>query len=54
MNYLLSENGLTDGDVTLEFKSEATEVASVLKEDSSAVGVLPQPLQLLPASRTKL
>ena len=43
MNYLLSENGLTDGDVTLEFKSEATEVASVLKEDSSAVGVLPQP-----------
>ena len=40
MNYLLSENGLTDGDVTLEFKSEATEVASVLKEDSSAVGVL--------------
>lgn len=43
MNYLLSENGLNDGDVTLEFKSEATEVASVLKEDSSAVGVLPQP-----------
>ena len=43
MNYLLSENGLTNGDVTLEFKSEATEVASVLKEDSSAVGVLPQP-----------
>lgn len=43
MNYLLSENGLTDGDVTLEFKSEAAEVASVLKEDSSAVGVLPQP-----------
>ena len=37
------EYGLTDGDVTLEFKSEATEVASVLKEDSSAVGVLPQP-----------
>ena len=43
MNYLLSENGLNDGDVTLEFKSEAAEVASVLKKDSSAVGVLPQP-----------
>lgn len=43
MNYLLSENGLTDGDVALEFKSEAAEVASVLKEDPSAVGVLPQP-----------
>ena len=40
MNYLLSENGLTDEDVTLEFKSEAAEVASVLKEDPSAVGVL--------------
>lgn len=43
MNYLLSENGLTDGDVTMEFKSEAAEVASALKEDPSAVGVLPQP-----------
>ncbi len=43
MNYLLAENGLTDSDVTMEFKSEATEVASVLKEDPTAIGVLPQP-----------
>lgn len=43
MNYLMEENGLAAGDVTLDFKSEATEVASILKEDPSAVGVLPQP-----------
>ena len=43
MNYLLKENGLGSGDVDLQFKSEATEVASILKQDSSAIGVLPQP-----------
>ena len=30
-------------DVTLEYKSEATEVASVLAEDPIAIGLLPQP-----------
>ncbi len=54
MNYLLSENGLTASDVDLQFKSEATEVASILKEDSAAIGVLPQPLQLPPAFRTRI
>ena len=43
MNYLLAGNGLGSGDVTMEFKSEAAEVASILKEDTSAIGVLPQP-----------
>ena len=43
MNYLLAENGLGSGEVTMEFKSEAAEVASILKEDPSAIGVLPQP-----------
>ena len=43
MNYLLKENGLSTSDVDLQFKSEATEVASLLKQDSSAIGVLPQP-----------
>ncbi len=43
MNYLLKGNGLSTSDVDLQFKSEATEVASLLKEDSSAIGVLPQP-----------
>lgn len=42
MNYLLAENGLTDS-VTLEFKTEATEVAAALTADPSAIGVLPQP-----------
>lgn len=43
MNYLLSANGLTTDDVSLEFKSEATEVAAVLKEDPGAIAVLQQP-----------
>lgn len=42
-HYLLGENGLTDADVTLEFKSEAAEVAAILKEQPEAIGVLPQP-----------
>ena len=42
LQYLLKENGLT-GDVSLEYKSEATEVAAVLTETPEVVGVLPQP-----------
>lgn len=43
MQYLLKENGLTAADVTLEYKSEAAEVAAMLSEMPEAVGVLPQP-----------
>ncbi len=43
INYLLTANGLTADDVKLEFKSEATEVAAVLKEQPDAIGLLPQP-----------
>lgn len=43
MQYLLKENGLTAADVTLEYKSEAAEVAAMLAEMPEAVGVLPQP-----------
>jgi NitT/TauT family transport system substrate-binding protein len=43
LRFVLSENGLTEGDYTLEFKSEATEVAAVLTEDAKAIGLLPQP-----------
>lgn len=43
MNYLISANGLAAGDVDLQFKSEATEVASLLKQNPDAIGVLPQP-----------
>lgn len=43
LRYLISAAGLNENDVTLEFKSEATEVASILAEDPNAVGLLPQP-----------
>lgn len=43
IHYLLTENGLSEDDVTLEFKSEAAEVAAVLKEQPDAIGLLPQP-----------
>lgn len=43
LQYLLSANGMSADDVTLEYKSEATEVASVLAEDPTAIGLLPQP-----------
>ncbi|MCI8455231.1 MAG: ABC transporter substrate-binding protein [Lachnospiraceae bacterium] len=43
LRYLLSASGLSETDVTLEFKSEATEVAAVLAEDPTAIGLLPQP-----------
>ncbi len=41
MNFLLKENGITD--CTLEFHSEATEIAALLKEDPGKIAVLPQP-----------
>ena len=43
LRYILQGNGLSDADVTLEYKSEATEVAALLAEDLTAVGLLPQP-----------
>lgn len=43
LQYILAQNGLTAQDCILEYKSEATEVAAVLAEDPSAVGLLPQP-----------
>lgn len=43
LRYVLAQAGLSEEDVTLEFKSEATEVASVLAEDPNRVGLLPQP-----------
>ncbi len=42
LNYLLDANGLAD-ECTLEYKSEATEVAAVLAENPDAIGLLPQP-----------
>lgn len=43
LQYLLAQNGLTTDDVTLEYKSEAAEVAAILASDADAIGLLPQP-----------
>lgn len=43
MQYLLKNSGYAEGDVTLEYKSEATEVAAVLAQTEDALGFLPQP-----------
>lgn len=44
LNYILEKNGLKPGeDVTIEYKSEATEVAAAMSEATDAVAMLPQP-----------
>jgi len=44
LNYVLSMNGINPAsDVTIEFKSEATEVAAALSSGAASVAVLPQP-----------
>ena len=44
LRYILSENGLDpDSDVTVEWKSEPTEVVGVLASQDEAVAMLPQP-----------
>lgn len=43
LRYLMAKNGLTESDCVLEYKSEATEVAALLAEDPTAIGLLPQP-----------
>ena len=43
LQYLLKNAGYAEGDVTLEYKSEATEVAAVLAQTENAIGFLPQP-----------
>lgn len=44
LRFILSENGIDpDKDVTLEFKSEPTEVVSILSSQDTGVAMLPQP-----------
>lgn len=44
LNYLLKSAGLDpEKDVTIEYKSEATEVATILAQSDNAVAMLPQP-----------
>lgn len=45
LNYLLSSNGIDpEKDVTVEYKSEATEVVAALKQGLCDVAMLPQPM----------
>ena len=53
LQYLLTANGLSADSVTLEYKSEATEVAAVLKEDPNAIGLLPQPFATVALSQNE-
>jgi NitT/TauT family transport system substrate-binding protein len=44
LRYLLSENGIDpDKDLTIEWKSEATEIVALLSETGSGIAMLPQP-----------
>ena len=44
MTYLLAQNGLTLGeDVTVEWKSEPTEIVTLMAQEESSVAMLPQP-----------
>lgn len=53
IRYLLSANGLSDSDVTLEFKSEPTEVAAILSQQPDAIGLLPQPFVTVATSQNE-
>lgn len=54
LNYLLRAAGLEAGkDVTVEYKSEAAEVAAVLAEGEDAVAMLPQPYVTVAMSQNK-
>ena len=43
LRYLLTANGIDVSECTLEYRSEATEVAALLAEQPQAIGLLPQP-----------
>ena len=56
LNYLLKENGLDPTkDVTVEFKSESTEIAAMLAKSDNVIAVLPQPyVAVVQAQNTKV
>lgn len=53
LHYILSGNGMQEGDYTLEYKSEATEVAALLAENPEEVGLLPQPFVTVACSQNE-
>ncbi len=49
--YVLSQNGIDpDNDITVEWKSEPTEVVATLKKSGSGIALLPQPFATVAAS----
>lgn len=53
LQYLLEESGVDLDEVTLEYKSEATEVVAVLTKTPDAVGILPQPFATVAATKNE-
>ncbi|MFA5635884.1 MAG: MqnA/MqnD/SBP family protein [Anaerovoracaceae bacterium] len=44
LNYVLNQNGIDpEKDITIEYKSESTEIAAMLETAENAIAVLPQP-----------
>ena len=43
LQYLLAQNNIDASELTIEYKSEAAEVAAILAENPDAIGLLPQP-----------
>ena len=43
LNYLLAQNGMTEADLTVEYKSEAAEVLAALEAGEASAAILPQP-----------
>lgn len=53
LQYLLAANGIDLTECTLEYRSEATEVAALLAEQPQAVGLLPQPFVTVACSQNE-
>ncbi len=53
LRYILTKNGIDpDKDLTIEWKSEATEVVSALSKEKNSIGMLPQPF--VTVAKTKI
>lgn len=53
LQYLLAKNGISLDEVTLEYRSEATEVAALLAENPQGIGLLPQPFVTVACSQNE-
>ncbi len=43
LNHILAQNGITRNDVTVEWKSEPTEIVAAMKTNQNVIAMLPQP-----------